>query len=106
MQGCEPWSAEGGANGVLVLHGFTGNPQSMRPLAEALAGGGCTVEMPLLPRRGAGLEDMIPTLWPDWSQAALEALKRLQAKCATTAVAGLSMGGTLATWLAATHPEV
>ena len=37
MQGAEPWSAAGGPDGVLVLHGFTGNPQSMRPLAEALA---------------------------------------------------------------------
>ena len=40
IPGAEPLSAAGGADGVLVLHGFTGNPQSMRPLAEALADGG------------------------------------------------------------------
>ena len=34
MPGAEPWSAEGGPNGVLVLHGFTGNPQSMRPVGR------------------------------------------------------------------------
>jgi len=37
IPGAEPWSAAGDSRGVLVLHGFTGNPQSMRPLAEALA---------------------------------------------------------------------
>ena len=35
IPGAEPWSATGGPNGALVVHGFTGNPQSMRPLAEA-----------------------------------------------------------------------
>ena len=57
MPGAEPWSAEGGPDGVLVLHGFTGNPQSMRPLAEALAAAGFTVDLPLLPgprHRGRG----------------------------------------------------
>ena len=70
MQGCEPWSAEGGSNGVLVLHGFTGNPQSMRPLAEALAAAGFTVDLPLLPGHGTALEDMVPTRFDDWSGAA------------------------------------
>ena len=35
MAGAEPFSARGGPLGVLVLHGFTGNPSSMRALAEA-----------------------------------------------------------------------
>ncbi len=67
IPGAEPWSAPGGSNGVLVLHGFTGNPQSMRPLAEALAAAGFTVELPLLPGHGTAVEDMVPTRWEDWS---------------------------------------
>ena len=40
MPGAEPWSADGDHVGVLVLHGFTGSPASMRPWAEDLAGRG------------------------------------------------------------------
>ena len=55
---------------MLVLHGFTGSPQSMRPLAEAMAKAGFTVELPLLPGHGTSLDDMVPTRWADWSGAA------------------------------------
>ena len=37
IPGAEPFSADGGPHGALVLHGFTGNPHSMRGVAEALA---------------------------------------------------------------------
>jgi carboxylesterase len=63
IPGAEPFSAAGGPAGVLVLHGFTGNPQSMRGLAEAFAATGFTVELPLLPGHGTKVEDMIPTRW-------------------------------------------
>ena len=29
--GAEPYSADGGSTGVLLLHGFTGSPKSMKP---------------------------------------------------------------------------
>ena len=34
MAGAEPFYSEGNNVGVLVSHGYTGSPQSMRPLAE------------------------------------------------------------------------
>ena len=68
----EPWSRQGGSHGVLVLHGFTGNPQSVRGLALVLADAGFTVEMPLLPGHGTEIADMLPTRWKDWSEAADE----------------------------------
>ena len=61
MEGCEPLSVDGGSTGVLVLHGFTGSPFSVRALAEAMANAGHSVEMPLLPGHGTVVEDMIPT---------------------------------------------
>jgi len=106
MPGAEPWSADGGPVGVLVVHGFTGNPQSMRPLAEAFSAAGCTVSLPRLPGHGTRVEDMLPTRWDDWSAAAEQAYDELAARCGTVCVAGLSMGGTLALWLAGRHPEV
>jgi carboxylesterase len=91
---------------VLVLHGFTGNPQSMRPLAEALGAAGFTVDLPLLPGHGTAVEDMVPTRWEDWSGAADAAYQALAARCDKVAVTGLSMGGTLSCWLASRHPEI
>lgn len=106
LPGAQPFSAAGGEHGVLVCHGFTGNPQSMRPLAEAFAAAGFTVELPLWPGHGTSLEDMIETGWEDWSAAAETAYSELDSRCTTVIVAGLSMGGTLATWLASRHPDI
>lgn len=91
---------------MLVLHGFTGNPQSLRPLAEAVAAAGFAVDLPLLPGHGTVVEEMVPTRWDDWSAAAEAAFDALAASCEQVAVAGLSMGGTLACWLAERHPEI
>ena len=106
LPGAEPYSATGDARGALVLHGFTGNPQSMRGLALALADAGLSVEMPLLPGHGTEVADMVPTRWEDWSGAADAAYLDLAARCDSVVVVGLSMGGMLAVWLAEHHPEV
>lgn len=107
LPGAEPMTHQGtNGCGALVLHGFTGNPHSMRGLAQAFAAAGFTVEMPLLPGHGTHVEDMIPTRWSDWSAAAEAAYGRVAAQSAKVVVAGLSMGGTLTAWLAARHPEI
>jgi carboxylesterase len=105
LPGAEPASFPGGPNGVLVLHGFTGNPTSMRALAEAIAAAGHTVELPLLPGHGTAVEDMLATRWSDWSAVAEAAYADLAVRCDRVAVVGLSMGGTLSAWLAGRHPE-
>jgi carboxylesterase len=106
IPGAEPYSATGDARGALVLHGFTGNPQSMRGLALALADAGFTVELPLLPGHGTDISDMVPTRWPEWCEAADDAFTALAARCDAVVVVGLSMGASLAVWLAEHHPEV
>jgi carboxylesterase len=106
IPGAEPFSQAGGPSGVLVLHGFTSNPQAVRPQAEALAAAGYTVDLPLLPGHGTAVEDMIPTRWDDWSEAAEAAYGKLATTCDEVAVVALSVGGTLACWLAERHPEI
>ncbi len=106
LPGAEPFSAPGGPHGALVVHGFTGCPQSMRGLAEAFAAAGFAVELPLLPGHGTTLDDMCSTRWDDWTAAAERALADLQARIDRVVVAGLSMGGTIACWLAERHPEI
>ena len=106
LPGAEPYSVTGDARGALVLHGFTGNPQSMRGLALALADAGFTVEMPLLPGHGTDIADMLPTTWTDWSEAAEATYAGLASRCDSVVVVGLSMGGMLGVWLAERHPEI
>lgn len=107
IPGAEPWSHEGtGPHGALVLHGFTGNPGSMRGLADAFAAGGFHVEMPLLPGHGTAVDDMLATRWADWLAAAEAAYQRLAARSHPVVVVGLSMGGSLTLRLGADHPEI
>ena len=93
-------------HGALVLHGFTGSPQSMRGIAEAFAAGGYGVEMPLLPGHGTTVQDMLTTTWADWSGHVEAVYEALAARVGRVVVVGLSMGGTLAAWLATRHSEI
>jgi carboxylesterase len=101
----EPFAADNGASGVLVLHGFTGTPRSMRALADALDRAGFSVELPLLPGHGTNVEDLAGRRYAEWMAAAETAYARLAARGGTVVVCGLSMGGTLALDLALGHPE-
>lgn len=106
MEGAEPFSASGGPDGVLVIHGITGSPGSVRDMAMAFASDGFTVEAPLLPGHGTVMEDLLETGWPDWSAAVEDVYLDLAGRCQRVVVAGLSMGGTLACWLVSRHPDV
>jgi carboxylesterase len=106
MPGAEPFSASGDRRGALVLHGFTGSPQSMRPLAEALAAAGFSVELPRLPGHGTTVEDMANYRWSDWTATVDAAYRDLAARTDQIVVAGLSMGGTLTLWLAEKYPAI
>jgi carboxylesterase len=97
------WSHAQGDTGVLVLHGFTGNPTSMRPLAEHLAAEGHRVELPRLPGHGTSWKDLASTAWSDWADEAAAAFDRLGPR--PRAIVGLSMGGTLALHLAQQRPR-
>jgi carboxylesterase len=107
LPGAEPWSATGTEPlGALCIHGFTGNPSSMRGVAEAFATAGFHVELPRLPGHGTVVDDMIGARWDDWVAEAEAAYQRLAARVERVVVAGLSMGGTLSLRIAADHPEV
>ena len=88
LAGAEPQSWPGGPHGALVLHGFTGTPQSMRGLAAAFAAAGFATELPLLPGHGTSVDDMVSTTWDDWASAAESAFEDLAARCDRVVVAG------------------
>jgi carboxylesterase len=106
IAGAEPTFYPGGPVGVLVLHGFTGNPGSMRALSERLAAAGFTVDMPLLPGHGTFIDDMIQTGWTDWLAHAEARYAALAEQCEQVVVVGLSMGGALTAWLGSEHAEI
>ena len=91
---------------MLTIHGFTGNPSSMRGMAEALAAAGFHIELPRLPGHGTTIDEMIPTRWDDWTAEVESAYQRLAARTDSIVVGGLSMGGSLTLWTGLEHPEV
>ncbi len=101
LPGAEPFSHDGGDVGVLLCHGFTGSPQSLRPWAKSLADAGYTVRLPLLPGHGTTWQDLNRTRWTDWYGTVSASLDDLAGRCRAVVVAGLSMGGALALRLAA-----
>jgi carboxylesterase len=103
MPGAEPFSADPEGDpgiGVVLAHGFTGTPQSMRPWGEHLAAQGFAVRGPRLPGHGTTWREMQATRWPDWYGELARAVDELSARCRSVLVFGLSMGGTLTLRLA------
>lgn len=103
LTGAEPFNHDGSDVGVLLCHGFTGTPQSMRPWGEYLAERGFTVRVPLLPGHGTTWQEMNNTRWEDWYSCVDTAFRELHETCQRVVVGGLSMGASLALQLAQEH---
>ena len=102
MPGAEPFVLDGspsnpanGSVGVVLCHGFTGAPSSLRPWGEHLAAAGMAVRAPRLPGHGTRWQDMNSTRWEDWYGELERAFDAMLAKVPTVFAMGLSMGGTL-----------
>ena len=100
LPGAEPYLHRGGPTGVLLCHGFTGCPQSLRPWAEYLAAAGLTVSLPRLPGHGTTWQELARTRWEDWYAEIERAYDELRADTDEIFVTGLSMGACLALRLA------
>jgi carboxylesterase len=110
MPGAEPFAFPGGdgpdgRTGVLLVHGFTGTPMSMRPWGEHLAAEGFAVRCLLLPGHGTRWQDANASTHDQWTTTVDNAFDELAATCDRVFVAGLSLGGTLATRLAEVRPD-
>lgn len=103
LLGAEPFEATGGPVGVLLCHGFTGSPNTLRGWAEYLAEQGLTVSLPRLPGHGTTWQDMNRTGGDDWYAEVDAAFGRLAGRCEQIFVFGISMGGCLALRLAENH---
>ncbi|AGT32144.1 thermostable monoacylglycerol lipase [Geobacillus genomosp. 3] len=106
LPGAEPFYAEHGPVGVLLVHGFTGTPHSMRPLAQAYAKAGYTVCLPRLKGHGTHYKEMEQTTFHDWIDSVEEGYEWLKERCGTIFVTGLSMGGTLTLYMAERYSSI
>ena len=107
IPGAQAWSHVGAGDvGALVVHGFTGNPSSMREIAEVFGSAGYHVELPRLAGHGTSVEEMMDTRWADWTRDAEDALSKLRERCSKIVVVGLSMGGAITLWLASRHADL
>ena len=97
----EEFHLSGGGIAVLMIHGFTGSPVSVRPWAEALHKNGFTVYVPRLPGHARTWQEMNKTDWKDWYSEVDKAFSKLKENHDRVFVAGFSMGGALALRLAA-----
>lgn len=107
--GCEPFAAEGsGANartGVVLIHGFTGSPDSTVPWAEYLNERGYRVNAIRLPGHGTTWQDANTKTFADLQGAADEAFGEMQATCERVFLMAQSFGCALALRIAADFPD-
>lgn len=85
---------------LLLCHGFTGSPQSMRPWGLHHAERGWEVSIPLLPGHGTTWQDLARTTHDQWLEALRIEARDLAARHGSLSVGALSMGGSLALALA------
>lgn len=100
-----PFFLEGGPVGVLLIHGYTATPVEMRLIADYLHQRGYTVSGPRLPGHGTVIEDLHTCRWQDWAAQVEKAYADLRTRCHKVFVSGESLGGLLALYLGAQHPE-
>lgn len=89
--------------GCLVIHGYTGGPYEVGPLAEFLKENtDWHIEVPTLPGHGKELQ-LKDASYKKWIKAAEKELKKLQERFEEVYVIGFSMGGMIAAYLAAKY---
>lgn len=89
--------------GCLLIHGYTGGPYELGPLAQYLKEQtDWHIEVPTLPGHGKEL-DLKNTTFEDWIAAAENSLKELAFTYDRIYLVGFSMGGMIAAYLAAKY---
>ena len=90
--------------GCLCIHGFTGAPNEVEPLVDYLTEQtDWTFSVPTLPGHGETLS-LQGVRYQEWIIHAEEELKKLMHSCDVVYVIGFSMGGMIASLLAAQYP--
>jgi len=100
-----PFELPGDDRGILCVHGFTGTPYEMRPLAEDLNAHGYTVRAMLLPAHGTSTDELALSTWQQWYEGVEAELDELRQRCRVVYAVGQSLGGLLTLHLARTRGD-
>lgn len=96
---------EGGEHAVLLIHGLTGSPFELKPLAKRLHKKGFTVKGLCLAGHGSSLDELKSTTWQDWYKSVRKEFKVMKERYRFVSVSGLCMGALLALYLAYEEDE-
>lgn len=90
-----------GPDAVLLVHGLTGTPAEMKPVAKRLTRQGFSVMCPALAGHCRSESDLRKSRWQDWYASIARAFEALAAEHERVFVVGLSIGALIAIKLAA-----
>lgn len=91
--------------GVLMFHGLSDSPFSLRDPAQALADQCIHVRVMVLPGHGTRAEDLLEVSRQDWRAAVKSAVANFSSEVDMVYLAGFSTGGALVTEYAWQQPE-
>lgn len=91
---------DGGESGILFVHGFTGNPEEMKPMARYFNDKGYTCLGIRLKGHCTTPEDMACCSDVDWLMDVTGGYTLLRRECKRVFVCGISLGGSLGLYLA------
>lgn len=102
VRGAEP-RTYGASTGraLLLFHGYNDSPASLDEIARVVHAAGWTVRLPLHPGHGRALRAFDAWTAEEVIARARDEYQALRATHHTVVVGGISMGGAVATWLAA-----
>ncbi len=92
--------------GCVLIHGFTGNPEEIKILADHLQSKGVRVSTPTLPGHSSNLDkkEMRRANRKDWLKTAEGSLLEMMNQVEEVYLIGFSMGGMIATYLTSKYP--
>ena len=101
----KPFTIESGKRAVLLLHGFTGNPNDVKRLGRYLAERNYTVHAPLYKGHGLDPLTLVQSNPQEWWDSVVEGYDVLREKgYEEIAVAGVSLGGIFSLKLGVERP--
>ncbi|MGE5417530.1 MAG: alpha/beta hydrolase [Acidobacteriota bacterium] len=102
----EPFALPGDSAECLLVHGLTGSPSEVRPLAEYLNKRGYSVRAPLLPGHGTSPQHLSLTEWTEWYEMVQAEVEHMLKSGHPVVLIGSSVGGLLALEVAKNYLEV
>jgi esterase/lipase len=84
--------------GVLLIHGLTSSPYSMRHLAAFFQQNGFRVMVVLLPGHGTQPGDLLEVAWQEWAKTVAYGAYQLAEEADEVYLAGYSIGGALSVY--------